>query len=59
MADLPPNPDANDESGTPRWVKVFGIICLALVLLLGVMLLAGGGNHGPGRHLSSIEHGGK
>jgi hypothetical protein len=32
----------------PRWLRVSGIIALVLVLLVGVMLLAG---HGPGRHL--------
>lgn len=35
--------------GTPRWVKVFGIILLVLVLLAGIMGAAG--QHGPGRHL--------
>ncbi len=47
MAD---RPDANDDTGTPRWVKVFGIIALVLVLLFVVLLLAGGGSHGPARH---------
>lgn len=37
---------------TPRWVKVFGIIGVVLVLLLGIIKLAGG-DHGPGRHLTS------
>ncbi len=41
---------------TPRWVKVFGIIALALVLLIGVMLLSGG-EHGPGRHMPPTEIG--
>ena len=36
---------------TPRWVKVFGIIVVILILMVGVMLLGGG--HGPGAHLSS------
>ena len=59
MADLPPYPDSNDETGvepsggtpasTPRWVKVFGIIILVASLLLIILLLAGG-DHGPGRH---------
>ena len=63
MADPRSYPDANDDTGddtsvapdrgsttsTPRWVKVFGIIALVLVLLMVVMLLIGGG-HGPGRH---------
>ena len=35
---------------TPRWVKVSGIIVIVLVLLVGIMLLVGGGEHGPGRH---------
>jgi hypothetical protein len=48
MADLPPYP------GTPRWVKVFGIIAIGLVLLVVILLLTGGlGRHGPGRHKPS------
>lgn len=34
-------------SGTPRWVKVVGLIVI-LLLLLAVLLLVGG--HGPGLH---------
>ena len=53
MADRPPYP------GTPRWVKVSGIIALVLVLLVGIMMLAGvGGDHGPGRHMPSGGAGG-
>jgi hypothetical protein len=37
-------------AGTPRWVKVFGIIALVLVVLIVVMLVIGRGGHGPGRH---------
>ena len=37
-------------TGTPRWVKIFGIVALVLVLLVVVLLLVGGGSHGPGRH---------
>ena len=57
VADPFPYPEAGDDgaetgrgpsAGTPRWVKVFGIILLALVLLFVVLLLAGG--HDPGRH---------
>ena len=37
---------------TPRWVKMFGIIALVLVLLLGIVMFTGvGGEHGPGRHI--------
>ncbi len=59
--DLPPYP------GTPRWVKVFGIIGIVLVLLVVIIMFIGvGGEHGPGRHIPSggagghtpaIEHG--
>jgi hypothetical protein len=58
MADRPPDPDDTDvepTTGTPRWVKVFGIIGLVLVLLFVTALLIGG--HGPDRHtLSVTEH---
>lgn len=52
MADLPPY-------STPRWVKVFGIIALILVLLFVIMIFTGvGGPHGPGRHIPSGDTGG-
>ena len=66
MADLPPYPDSDGDNGvgaehgspprTPRWVKVFGIVALVLILLVAGLLLFGpdsfgpGGGHGPGRH---------
>lgn len=57
MADLPPDSDTSDGSnpdtgvrrhrgpvaGAPRWVKVFGIIAVVLVLLFVISHLAGGG----------------
>jgi len=48
MADPPPDRD----TGTPRWVKVFGIILGALVLLFVILMLFRDnlGGHGPGRH---------
>jgi len=46
---------------TPRWVKISGIIVIALVLLFVILKVIGiGGNHGPGRHIPSsikIEQG--
>jgi hypothetical protein len=42
--------------GTPRWVKVSGIILIVLVLLVVIMLLTG---HGPGRHTSSGDASGQ
>ena len=53
MADQP----EGATTGTPRWVKVFGIIFIVLILLFVIMHLFGGGNHGPGRHIPSIGHG--
>ena len=55
MAETPPSPDHNVETGTgtPRWVKVFGVIAVIIVLLFVIMLLTGGGGHGPGRHTGS------
>jgi len=40
-------------TSTPRWVKVFGVVVIALILLVGIMMLAGG--HGPGAHIPSGE----
>jgi hypothetical protein len=34
---------------TPRWVKLFGIVALLMVVLLVILLATGG--HGPGRHM--------
>jgi len=39
MADPPPYP------GTPRWVKVSGIVVGVLVLLIAIVIHAGGGAH--------------
>ena len=54
MADLPHYPDSNRDTGydttsTPRWVYVFGIIAIVLVLLFVVLHLTGGGlvGHAP------------
>ena len=53
MAGPPPYP------GTPRWVKVFGIIIVVVVLLVVAGMFIGGGEHGPGRHASSGDAGGQ
>ncbi len=45
MADLPPYP------GTPRWVKLSGIVVIVLILLVVIIVVTGvGGDHGPWRH---------
>ena len=50
MADPPPY--SRQHPGAPRWVKVFGAVAIVLVVLLVIALL-GGGEHGPSRHTSS------
>ena len=74
MTDLPPYPDSKGNNGddkgikpdhgtppgTPRWVKVIGIITLVLFLLIVIALvsgLGGPGAHGPGRHMPSGDVG--
>ncbi len=47
-------PDPHPYPGIPRWLKVSGIIAVALVLIVAIIMLTGiGGEHGPGRHISS------
>jgi hypothetical protein len=74
MADPPPYPDTGNDTGvgsgrgsttttpvypgTPRWVKVSGVVVLVLVLLFVITMFAGGGRHGPGRHMPSGGAGG-
>lgn len=46
--------DRESPPSTPRWVKIFGIIAIVLVLLFIIIQLTGiGGDHGPGRHILS------
>ena len=63
MDDPTPAPGTAQDAGgnrlgppprAPRWVKVFGVIAAA-VLLLFVVLLVTGNDHGPGRHLDGGE----
>lgn len=44
------------EGGLPRWVKLFLITAAVLAAVLVALMLAGGGQHGPGRHSSSTAH---
>ncbi len=46
-------------SGTPRWVKVLGIIVIVVVLLVVAIMFVSGGKHGPGRHTPSGDAGGQ
>lgn len=65
MAEPPPNADIGAgldrelTSGTPRWVKVFAILSLIVVLLVVILMFAGGGRHGPSRHMPRADTGGQ
>ncbi|ASU84301.1 hypothetical protein CDO52_17195 [Nocardiopsis gilva YIM 90087] len=43
-------PDQPPITGMPRWVKVFGILAIAVLVTIAIVHLAGGGmgNHGHG-----------
>lgn len=54
----PPEPRGASEGypGTPRWVKVIGIVALAILLLAAFIVVTGiGGPHGPQRHGASAD----
>ena len=51
--------DGETDGGTPRWVKVFGIIAIVLILLFIVLHLTGNSLGGHGNHTPPIEHGGQ
>jgi hypothetical protein len=51
-------PDPGSNTSAPRWVKMFVVIALVLVLLVVVVMFTGvGGEHGPGGHTPPIVHG--
>lgn len=41
-------------TGLPRWVKGLLIAALAAALLIAAAMLLLGGEHGPGRHMSTL-----
>lgn len=53
-------PDNDDENrgappGMPRWVKVSGLVVLAVLVVLVVIMLLAGGEHGPGLHTGAAD----
>jgi hypothetical protein len=46
-----PRPELGPAPSMPRWVKVFGIALLVLVVLFAIMIASG---HGPGRHMPGM-----
>jgi hypothetical protein len=48
--------DRKAPAGMPRWVKVFGIVVIVLILFVLVAVIIGiGGSHGPGRHMPAAR----
>ena len=67
VAELPPYPEPGDDtgvrptpgqSGMPRWVKLFIVVAIVLVLALLVSRLLGV-QHGPGLHSPPGGSGGR
>jgi hypothetical protein len=50
----PAQPPQDDHPGMPRWVKVSALAVAVLVVALIVVMLAIGGEHGPGRHAGTV-----
>ena len=50
MADTRPDSSSSSEYRTPLWVKVFGGILLAIVLLFLMLLFTRGPHRGPRGH---------
>ena len=44
---------SRSAAAMPRWVKVFLMTAAVLVVLVATVMLLSGGQHGPGRHVSS------
>jgi hypothetical protein len=63
MTDPTGNADESRESsgappGVPLWVKVFATVVLAVALVLVVIMLVAGGEHGPGLHTGAVNRSG-
>ena len=49
----PPPRSQGEYPGMPTWVKWFLLVALVAAVLVVAVLLITGGDHGPGRHMSS------
>ncbi len=56
MADETERPEARDRPATPGWVKAIGVAILVVLILAAIVMVVGGGSHGPGRHGPSGTH---
>ena len=45
--------DNQNYPGTPRWVKVLGMVVAGVAVAAVLLMIFGGGQHGPLPHFSS------
>ncbi|MDQ3871162.1 MAG: hypothetical protein M3301_06070 [Chloroflexota bacterium] len=50
MADENQGPDATERPATPWWVKAVALAILVVLILAAIVMVVGGGRHGPGMH---------
>lgn len=55
MSQMHIEPHHESSMRTPRWVKVFGIVIIALVLLVGILHLTGNSLGSPGSHIPPTQ----
>ena len=56
MNDSPLPPVSSGRPATPRWVKGLGVLLVIAALIVAVVLLQGGDQHGPGLHAGMGDH---
>lgn len=57
--DLRIKPKRETPPVTPRWVKLFAMIVIILILLFGILHLTGNSLGGPNSHMPSMDHSGQ
>lgn len=57
MTDNPRDPGTDGRPPTPRWVKGLGVLLVIAALIVAVVLLQGGDQHGPSIHTGMGDHG--
>ncbi len=55
MSQIPTRSDRRASPAMPRWVKVFGLIVIALILLGVLTTVIGGVQHGPNLHTMPMQ----
>lgn len=49
-----PPPNSETPPGMPRWVKLFVLIGILVILLVVIIMFVVGGDHGPGGHAPGL-----